>query len=61
MPELSNFPVVKVHSPDPSTLYSTFEWQKVAAKKFVQHYLNIHQVVDEMIERAQYLNIPIGK
>lgn len=61
MPELTNFPLVTVHRPDPSGLYATLEWQRVGARTMLQHYLRLDTTLNELTNHCRYFHIPIGK
>jgi DNA polymerase epsilon subunit 1 len=41
-------------------LFNVLDWQKVAAKHMISHYMNLNTILMNMLEQARYLQIPIG-
>ncbi|XP_014670833.1 PREDICTED: DNA polymerase epsilon catalytic subunit A-like [Priapulus caudatus] len=60
MPVMADFPLVPVNVTDGDGLYSVLDWQRVGAKRMIQHYLNVDYILSLMTEQCRYLHIPIG-
>ncbi|KAK6638721.1 hypothetical protein RUM43_006988 [Polyplax serrata] len=60
MPGLLDFPIVKFHTRDPETLYSTMEWQKLGTKLMINHFLNANTILNATLEQSRYFHAPIG-
>uniref|UniRef100_A0A1I7UZR9 DNA polymerase epsilon catalytic subunit n=1 Tax=Caenorhabditis tropicalis TaxID=1561998 RepID=A0A1I7UZR9_9PELO len=60
IPNLGLFPVVRLHIKEPSSLLNQIDWQKVVARRVLQHYLNSSFFLTDYIEWARYLRVPIG-
>ncbi|KAI5747720.1 hypothetical protein M8J77_017786 [Diaphorina citri] len=60
MPVLQDFPIVNIHISDPDLLYNTMEWQKVAAKVMLGHYLSHLPGVNIILEQSRYYRVPLG-
>ena len=42
MPELAAWPLVPIHAADEDGLYRSLDWQRVGARRMIQHYLNVN-------------------
>ena len=41
-------------------LFNVLDWQKVAVKHMIGHYMNMNTILMNMIEQSRYFQIPIG-
>ena len=57
---LNDFPLVKVNVPEKAGLFNVLDWQKVAAKHMIGHYMNSNTILANMIEQSRYFQVPIG-
>ncbi|KZC07383.1 PREDICTED: DNA polymerase epsilon catalytic subunit A [Dufourea novaeangliae] len=60
MPLLNDFPLIDTHVQDIENLYSTLEWQKVAATIMIRHYFKSQQIIELMTEQCRFFYVPIG-
>uniref|UniRef100_A0A914W395 DNA polymerase epsilon catalytic subunit n=1 Tax=Plectus sambesii TaxID=2011161 RepID=A0A914W395_9BILA len=59
-PQLTEFPIVRLHVSDSSTMYSALDWQRIGARRMIQHYLNSNVYLDSYSQLCRYLHIPLG-
>ncbi|EFO95728.1 hypothetical protein CRE_13961 [Caenorhabditis remanei] len=60
IPNLGLFPNVRLHLTEPSSLLNQIDWQKVVARRVLQHYFNSFFFLTDYLEWAKYLRVPIG-
>ncbi|CAD6189723.1 unnamed protein product, partial [Caenorhabditis auriculariae] len=60
VPNVSLFPHVRLHIREPSSLLNVIDWQRVVAKRVIQHFFNSYIFLTDFLEWARYLRIPIG-
>ncbi|KAL1460882.1 hypothetical protein WDU94_012820, partial [Cyamophila willieti] len=60
MPVLQDFPTVSIHITDPDLLYHTMDWQRVASKTMIGHYLSHLPSVNIILEQSRYYRVPLG-
>ncbi|CAH1796227.1 unnamed protein product [Owenia fusiformis] len=60
MPGLSDFPMVPVHVSDSPNMFKSLDWQRVGAKRMIQHYLNVDMILQAYMEQCRYFHIPVG-
>uniref|UniRef100_A0A8D8VQ89 DNA polymerase epsilon catalytic subunit n=3 Tax=Cacopsylla melanoneura TaxID=428564 RepID=A0A8D8VQ89_9HEMI len=60
MPVLQDFPTVSIHISDPDLLYHTMDWQRVATKTMLGHYLSHLPGVNIILEQSRYYRVPLG-
>lgn len=60
LPNLGLFPNVQLHITEPSSLLNQIDWQKVVARRVLQHYFNSFFFLADYLEWARYLRVPIG-
>lgn len=60
IPNLGLFPNVPLHIKEPSSLLNQIDWQKIVARRVLQHFFNSFFFVADYLEWARYLRIPIG-
>lgn len=60
IPNLGLFPNVQLHLHEPSSLLNQIDWQKVVARRVLQHYFNSFFFLTDYLEWARYLRVPIG-
>ena len=41
-------------------MFNVLDWQKVAVKHMIGHYMNLNTIVINMIEQARFFQVPIG-
>ena len=59
-PVLDEFPLVKLHVTEKAGLFNCLDWQKVAAKHMLGHFMNSNAILANMIEQARYYQVPLG-
>ncbi|XP_062505128.1 DNA polymerase epsilon catalytic subunit A-like isoform X2 [Corticium candelabrum] len=57
---LEEFPLAPIPSSDVDDQYPLLDWQRYAARRMVQHYLNSEAWLAAQLEHARYAHIPIG-
>ncbi len=60
VPILDDFPLIGINVKERAGLFNVLDWQKVAVKHMIGHYLNVNTILVNMIEQARYFQIPIG-
>jgi DNA polymerase epsilon subunit 1 len=60
IPTLEDFPSVLVPHLDSDGRYPVLDWQRVAAKRMVQQFLNTPSWLHNQLEQARYAHIPLG-
>lgn len=60
VPTLDDFPLVKINIEEKSGLFNVLDWQKVAAKHMISHYMNLNTVIKNMLEQSRYFQLPLG-
>uniref|UniRef100_A0A8R1DNZ4 DNA polymerase epsilon catalytic subunit n=1 Tax=Caenorhabditis japonica TaxID=281687 RepID=A0A8R1DNZ4_CAEJA len=60
IPNLGLFPNVQLHISEPSSLLNQIDWQKVVARRVLQHFFNSFFYMTDYLEWSRYLQIPIG-
>ncbi|CAJ0927336.1 unnamed protein product, partial [Mesorhabditis belari] len=61
VPNLGLFPHVPIHQKaEPSSLFSSIDWQRVTAKRAIQHYFYSFIYLEDYVEWARYMHIPLG-
>ncbi|UMM15271.1 hypothetical protein L5515_002763 [Caenorhabditis briggsae] len=60
IPNLGLFPNVQLHITEPSSLLNQIDWQKVVARRVLQHYFNSFFFLTDYLEWARYLRVPLG-
>ncbi|KHN70755.1 DNA polymerase epsilon catalytic subunit A [Toxocara canis] len=60
VPALADFPLVRIHSAEPTNLFSVLDWQRVVARRIIKHYFNSFIYLHDYVEISRYLRIPIG-
>lgn len=60
VPIIDEFPIIKINVAERSGLFNCLDWQKVAVKHMIGHFLNVNTILVNMIEQAKYFQIPIG-
>ncbi|CAB3408448.1 unnamed protein product [Caenorhabditis bovis] len=60
VPNLGLFPNVRLHISEPSSLLNQLDWQKIVARRIIQHFFNSFFFLVDYLEWARYLRIPLG-
>ncbi|CAI5437915.1 unnamed protein product [Caenorhabditis angaria] len=60
VPNLGLFPQLQLHITEPSSLLNQIDWQKVVARRIIQHFFNSFFFVADYLEWCRYLRIPLG-
>ena len=60
VPALNGFPIIKLNVQEKPGLFNVLDWQKVAARHMISHYMNLNTIVMNMLEQSRYLQMPIG-
>ncbi|CAJ0578382.1 unnamed protein product, partial [Mesorhabditis spiculigera] len=61
VPNLGLFPHVKLQQGrEPSSLFSTVDWQRVTAKRALKHYFYSHIYLEDYVGWCRYLHVPLG-
>jgi DNA polymerase epsilon subunit 1 len=60
IPLIDDFPIVKINVQERHGLFNVLDWQKVAVKHLIPHYMNVNTILANMIEQARYYQIPVG-
>ena len=56
----NEFPTIDLTVEDPPNLLSGLEWQKMACRWSIKHYLNFLLRYNSLVDHCRYLHIPIG-
>ena len=56
----NDFPTIDLTVEDPPNLLSGLEWQKMACRWSIKHYLNFLLRYNSLVDHCRYLHIPIG-
>ncbi|XP_067928568.1 DNA polymerase epsilon catalytic subunit A-like [Watersipora subatra] len=59
LPITDDFPLITIHKSQ-SESYHVLDWQKVAVKLILQHYLRAFYSLTVNVEQCRYLHVPIG-
>ncbi|RNA10734.1 DNA polymerase epsilon catalytic subunit A [Brachionus plicatilis] len=60
VPRLEDFPIIKFNIAEKAGLFKVLDWQKVAAKHMIGHFMNSQTILANMIEQSRYYQIPVG-
>ncbi|KAJ8035463.1 DNA polymerase epsilon catalytic subunit A [Holothuria leucospilota] len=60
VPNLSEFPLVRIHVTDSKDLYNVLDWQRQGARRMIKHYLNVDVLLMNYIEQSRYFHLPVG-
>jgi len=60
MPTFDDFPIIKLNVDEKPNLFNVLDWQKVAAKHLIAHFMNSNTIFANMIEQSRYFQVPIG-
>jgi DNA polymerase epsilon subunit 1 len=60
VPTLDEFPIVKFNVAEKAGLFNCLDWQKVAAKHMIGHFMNSITIFANMVEQSRYYQVPIG-
>ncbi|XP_071842244.1 DNA polymerase epsilon catalytic subunit A-like isoform X2 [Apostichopus japonicus] len=60
IPNLGEFPLVRLHVRDSKDLYNVLDWQRQGARRMIKHYLNVDVILMNYLEQARYFHLPVG-
>ncbi|CAH3120153.1 unnamed protein product [Pocillopora meandrina] len=60
IPSLQEFPLVCLPYSDSNAQHNVLDWQRHAARRMVQHFLEVELFFQAQLELAQYFHVPVG-
>ncbi|KAJ7325980.1 hypothetical protein OS493_028702, partial [Desmophyllum pertusum] len=60
IPSLQEFPLVCLPYSDSNAQHNVLDWQRHAARRMIQHYLEVDMFYQTQLELAQYFHVPVG-